>query len=262
MIILASQLFFEDNVDATKMIAIDPAGISPSTVRTIFMPDSNVVLHKDNLSSITPPSIGDDITDGYSAGSVWISGGSSVFVCASNAVGAAVWRQVDAGSALSDGDKGDITVSGSGTSWIIDPSVVTNAKLASMAAGTIKGAVSAGSPVDLTPAQARLILRRTKHTLAFNASQDWNLADGLYHVLSATSSFTLNFPSGAAEGETAFVYVTQAVGGSVVTFGGGFQAPGGILSITLTAAAGAVDRLEFFFDTATTATVTIAKGIA
>ena len=62
---------------------------------------------------------------------------------------------------ISDGDKGDVTVSGSGTSWVIDNNVVSNGKLATMAEATFKGrAVGAGTgnPVDLTPAQALAVL--------------------------------------------------------------------------------------------------------
>lgn len=56
------------------------------------------------------------------------------------------------GAALSDGDKGDVTVSGSGAVWTVDNNVVTNAKAADMATDTIKGRATAGTgdPEDLT----------------------------------------------------------------------------------------------------------------
>lgn len=75
-----------------------------------------------------------------------------------------------AGGTLTDGDKGDITVSNAGATWVIDPlavtagkiagGTVTNAKLATVATQTIKGRVSAGTavPEDLTPAQARTVI--------------------------------------------------------------------------------------------------------
>ncbi|MFN3992549.1 MAG: DUF2793 domain-containing protein [Tabrizicola flagellatus] len=65
-----------------------------------------------------------------------------------------------AGGGVSDGDKGDITVSGSGTVWTIDAGAVTLGKLADVPTDSFLGrdSAGAGAPEVLTPAQARGIL--------------------------------------------------------------------------------------------------------
>ena len=58
---------------------------------------------------------------------------------------------VSGGAGLTDGNKVDILVSASGTVWTIQSGVVTNAKLANMAANTVKvrNLATAGVPIDM-----------------------------------------------------------------------------------------------------------------
>lgn len=66
------------------------------------------------------------------------------------------------GGGISDGDKGDITVTGSGSTWTIDPDVVSDAKLRNSAASSVIGRSSAsgGDPADITSSADGQVLRR------------------------------------------------------------------------------------------------------
>jgi hypothetical protein len=82
------------------------------------------------------------------------------------------WRFIGrafAGDPLTDGDKGDITVSASGATWTIDNDVVTDAKLRNSAALSVIGrsANSTGDPADIAAANDAEVLRRSGTTLGF-----------------------------------------------------------------------------------------------
>jgi hypothetical protein len=77
-----------------------------------------------------------------------------------------------------------------------------------------------------------------------------------------SGNFTLNFPTGVTPGETCFLYVLKndsGVNAYTLTFASGYQTPYGL---RLPPASGLTkDRYEMFFDTATTATLTITSNI-
>lgn len=95
---------------------------------------------------------------------------------------AGVTLAVGGGGGVSDGDKGDITVSGAGAVWSIDAGAVTLGKLASIATDSFLGRDTAGTgvPEVLTPVQARGILNVADGATA-NAS-DAALRDRATHT--------------------------------------------------------------------------------
>lgn len=82
------------------------------------------------------------------------------------------------GGGVTDGDKGDVVVSGSGVTWTVDAGVVTNAKLATVATATLKGRSTAGTGAveDLSAATARTLL---------------NVADGATRTIKGTATVTV-----------------------------------------------------------------------
>jgi hypothetical protein len=70
------------------------------------------------------------------------------------------WVNVTLDTSVPDGDKGDVTVSGTGTVWTIDNGVVTLAKMANVATGIILGRATAGTgQVEaLSASSARTVL--------------------------------------------------------------------------------------------------------
>jgi len=127
-----------------------------------------------------PPNTSDDISIGVEVKSR-CHVGTDTYVCTDNSVGAAVWELIGGGG-VSDGDKGDITISGGGATYTIDPNVVSNSKLAQMAANTIK-ANNTGSTANATDVT----------TDQFTAMMEIAVSVGTTGIITAMTSATYKY---------------------------------------------------------------------
>ncbi len=112
-----------------------------------------------------------------------------------NVDGSGSWQaESGGGGGVSDGDKGDITVSSSGTVWTIDNSAVTLAKIANIATATFLGRNTASSGVveELSIATAKTMLNLTGTN---SGDQTITLTGDV--TGSGTSSFTTTIASNA-----------------------------------------------------------------
>jgi hypothetical protein len=124
-----------------------------------------------------------------------------------------------ASSGVPDGNRGDITVSGGGSSWVVNANAITNSKQATMADSTIKGRATgagSGNPTDLTAAQVRTIINvedgaTADQTPAEIASmqQNWRGA-GTETLIAATGALQAAAASGVPDGDKGDITVTNS----------------------------------------------------
>ena len=145
---------------------LDP-GLSPVAGETYIGSEGTTHLVGDGLDVAGDfTASGDAVVDGtfHVVGDVTASGnvlvdGSLHVVGNINASGGITLSGVSL-VGVTDGDKGDVVVSGSGTTWTVDSASVSNSKMANMATQTFKGRNTAGtgSPEDLSIATAQTML--------------------------------------------------------------------------------------------------------
>lgn len=110
---------------------------------------------------------------------------------------------VGIGGGVSDGAKGDITVSGSGTVWTIPAGVISNAKLGNMASKTYKGnsAGAAAAPTDVPVATLKTDLALVKADVGLSNVD--NTSDANKPVSTAQAAADASVASTAAGNLTA-----------------------------------------------------------
>jgi collagen type I alpha len=184
---------------------------------------------------------------------------------------------------VTDGDKGDITVSSTGTVWTIDPTAVTYAKLQNTSAASVllgRGAASAGAPQEITlgtglsmtgttlnaagaggditsvgdcltgacDAVGTFIVKPMAQTYS-GTSVTINLATTRYADLgSITAATTLNNPTGTSYHREILRLHLCSAAAQALTWGSEFRAPYGVALPAASTGGGTCDLFAFARD--------------
>ena len=167
---------------------------------------------------------------------------------------------------IPDGDRGDITVSSTGTVWTIDPLAVTNAKIANSTITTAKLAFTPLQSTDigvtvqgydantakLNVAQAFSKAQRgTPVTLTDAATIAVDLSLSNNFEVTLAGNRTLGAPTNVVAGQSGVIRVIQdATGSRTLAYNSVYKFPGGTAP-TLTTTASAVDLLAYHVESAT-----------
>lgn len=190
------------------------------------------------------------------------SGQAGKFVAVN--AGASALEFVNAPPGVADGDKGDITVSGSGATWTIDPNAVSDAKFRQSAGLSVVGRASntTGNVADITAANDGEVLRRSGTTLGFGQVATAGLADNSVSDAKIRQSAGLSVVGRSANTTGNVADITAGTDGHVLrrsgtTLGFGQVATAGVADAAITDAkvatgisaskigSGTVDNTEF-----------------
>lgn len=133
----------------------------------------------------------------------------------------------DNAGGVTDGDKGDLTVSASGTVWTIDNNAVDNLKTADMAANTVKvnNTAALGNPVDMAVPLNTLVGRGDSGNIVpVTLGTNLAMSGGTLNAISMTGGDTV------VESDTTLI-VYQVVSGTPVVSA---SRTGGVQTITVT----------------------------
>jgi hypothetical protein len=113
---------------------------------------------------------------------------------------------------VSDGDKGDITVSGSGATWTIDNDAVTFAKMQNITTARLLGRTTASSgDVEEISVGTGLSLASGTLSVSGNGPITWNSQSGNYTAVSGDANNGILHPSGAGSGDTFTIPANSSV---------------------------------------------------
>lgn len=161
-------------IDADDILRMDTTAAG----RTVTLPSAKTVLGRAftvklvaGANAVTVAASGTDTVDG-AATKVWSSlNDAYTFTAVTTGANTFRWDVTEAfsaaGGGVTDGDKGDIVVSGGGATWTIDVNVVTNANFRQSAGLSLVGrsANTTGNVADITSANDYDVAQRVGTTL-------------------------------------------------------------------------------------------------